>query len=716
MGVYDGATLNVLGGETKYIDVYGSTLNMHNSRLLPEWVGGSNPRGIRLLGSQGTIVSSRIENVSAIALAVVQSNAYIKDSTLSTSDKGNKYIPTMTSYESSFFVEGSRIVNMAWSGVVIEVINSEVLFRGSDISTDGYIFKLGGFDQKHTFVTVQDTKLKAGRFAFLINTYTPEQSHSINILDGSQLLGGNLMYLNGPGTTHLVIGGSTIGSGSGYGAVIMLANDPSLQFTLRDGAIFKGRYEQYGGGASVIKMNIESRSTWQMERSESIKSLALDEGFVSLSDGTRSTRNTLTVESLSGSRGTFELTTNLGLLTSDQLKVTGTASGDFTLRVHNTGEEPKAPQPATLIETNGGTAVFSLYGSVVDVGLYQYRLQQQGNDWVLTPYQLTDQDSSPGTDGLTSTVLPHVPASRSLTASARTLISSHVATPQLLQGENRAIQEQLNDLRYGQARGGAWAKTFGRKSQGTADSDVNYNQDLWSMVLGYEGPIREAQIPLTLGVFGGYSQSEIGVDGPSKSQLKSAYVGLYGSLSDSSGLYFDGVFKVNRLFSDAQVTMSSGSKAHGKFQTDAISVLAEAGKRLELDKHWYAQPFVQLSAAHVIGYHQNLSNGMRARAESLDMAQASVGITLGFKHDLGPRNALEPYLRLALGREFNDRNTIQINGADFDNNLAGYQRSVGVGAGMGLLEDLRVDARFDVVKTRRVDHDRGGSFSLVYSF
>ncbi|AZP69641.1 autotransporter outer membrane beta-barrel domain-containing protein [Pseudomonas poae] len=60
------------------------------------------------------------------------------------------------------------------------------------------------------------------------------------------------------------------------------------------------------------------------------------------------------------------------------------ASGNHTLIVADSGHEPSAADGRLLlVDTNGGSAKFDLYGGHVDAGAFRYGLQQEGDDWVL---------------------------------------------------------------------------------------------------------------------------------------------------------------------------------------------------------------------------------------------------------------------------------------------------------------------------------------------
>ena len=82
---------------------------------------------------------------------------------------------------------------------------------------------------------------------------------------------------------------------------------------------------------------------------------------------------TLTTNTLSGN-GNFYMRTDMANHQSDQLNVTGQATGDFKIFVTDTGASPAAGDSLTLVTTGGGDAAFTLgnAGGVVDIGTYEF--------------------------------------------------------------------------------------------------------------------------------------------------------------------------------------------------------------------------------------------------------------------------------------------------------------------------------------------------------
>ncbi|MCF5827423.1 pertactin-like passenger domain-containing protein, partial [Pseudomonas syringae] len=156
----------------------------------------------------------------------------------------------------------------------------------------------------------------------------------------------------------------------------LVADDTStLNVTLQNGAQLTG--DIVNGNALAIT----SGGQWQMQGDNAVRSLSLQGGSVGFGgEGF----HTLSLNELSGT-GTFGMRVDLDKGVGDLIDVNGQASGQFGLRVRNTGVEVVSPDmtPLKVVHTEGGDAQFSLLGGRVDLGAYSYLLEQQGNDWFI---------------------------------------------------------------------------------------------------------------------------------------------------------------------------------------------------------------------------------------------------------------------------------------------------------------------------------------------
>src|SRR5690606_32189747 len=142
---------------------------------------------------------------------------------------------------------------------------------------------------------------------------------------------------------------------------------------------------------------------------------------------------TLTLATLEGDGGEFQMNSNAAAGQSDQLVVTGSASGEHRLRVQDSGHEPDNARAMTLVRTpQGSTAAFSLANKdgKVDIGTYRYQLMADGKgNWALAepppPAPPVEPEPAPPAPQPEPPVpAPRPPADRELSAAANAAVNT----------------------------------------------------------------------------------------------------------------------------------------------------------------------------------------------------------------------------------------------------------------------------------------------------
>jgi len=467
--------------------------------------------------------------------------------------------------------------------------------------------------------------------------------------------------------------------------------------TLQKNAILKGQLSGVGN------LTLDSGGTWKMVADGGVANLAMNGGAVEISDGSGKEFHTLTVGSLSG-KGIFVAGTHLGLPEGDKLVVTeaGGAKGEFLLRIKNTGAEPTAENALTLVETNGGGATFAVEGGAVDLGTYKYQLERVGDDW-----RLTGERTGPGPN-------PDIPAE--LSESAKTVISLDAAAANIWYAETGTLRQRLGDVRMGKGENGLWGRSYGRDLKGNGAGDTDFDQSIWGLQAGAEREVNLGGLPIILGVFGGYSNSTVDLDGGSKGEVDSGYGGLYATWLGNDGLYVDGLFKINRFSNDARVVMSDSTGAQGDYSATGVGGQVEIGKTYQLASGWYAEPFAQLSALRIGSFNYDLDNGLTAQGDAYESVQGRIGATFGRNLKLDNGGIFQPYVRVAVAQEFIDSNKLRINTVDFNNAFNGTRGEVGVGFAYQLRDALNIHADMDFSGGKGVSQNWGGNIGVSYKF
>ncbi len=501
----------------------------------------------------------------------------------------------------------------------------------------------------------------------------------IEIKNNTLLLSGNGMLLEvlNQSTANFNVDNSTLNGN-------LVADDTStLNITLQNGAQLNGDI------VNGNRLAITSGSHWQMQGDNAVTSLSLQGGRVSFAgEGF----HTLSLNELSGA-GTFGLRVDLDNGVGDLIDVNGQASGQFGLRVRNTGEEVVSADmaPLKVVHTEGGDAQFSLLGGRVDLGAYSYLLEQQGNDWFIVGQ---DKVISPST---------------------QSALALYSAAPAIWMSELSTLRSRMGEVRAS-GRAGGWMRAYGNRLNATTSDGVDYRQKQSGLSLGADAPVEVSNGQLVVGVLGGYSTSGIDLSRGTTGKVDSYYAGAYATWLLDEGYYVDGVLKLNRFRNKADVAMSDASKAKGDYTNNGIGGWVEFGRHIKLADDYFLEPFAQLSSVVVQGQELRLDNGMKAKNDQTQSVVGKVGTSLGRSVALKDGGVLQPYVRVAVAQEFSRRNEVKANDVKFDNSLFGSRGELGAGVSVSLSERLKLHADFDYMKGRHIEQPWGANVGLRLAF
>ncbi|KPZ21684.1 autotransporter outer membrane beta-barrel domain-containing protein [Pseudomonas syringae group genomosp. 3] len=510
------------------------------------------------------------------------------------------------------------------------------------------------------------------RVLFDIEADIDVQNHS-ELLSGN----GNLLEVADSSTVNFNVDNSNLNGN-------LVADDTStLNVTLQNGAQLNG---------DIINGNtlaITSGGQWQVQGDNAVKSLSMHGGSVGFGgEGF----HTLSLNELSGS-GTFGMRVDLDNGVGDLINVNGQASGQFGLRVRNTGVEVILAdmQPLKVVHTEGGDAQFSLLGGRVDLGAYSYLLEQQGNDWFV------------------------VGGDKVISPSTQSALALYSAAPAIWMSELSTLRSRMGEVRVsGQA--GGWIRAYGSRLNATTSDGVDYRQKQSGLSLGADAPVEVSNGRLLVGVLGGYSTSDLDLSRGTTGKVASYYAGAYGTWLSDDGYYVDGVLKLNRFRNKADVAMSDASKAKGDYSNTGVGGWVEVGRHIKLTDDYFLEPFAQLSSVVVQGQELRLDNGMKAKNARTRSVLGKVGTSLGRTVVLKDGGVLQPYVRVAVAQEFSRRNEVKANDVKFDNSLFGSRGELGAGVSVSLSERLKLHADVDYMKGQHIEQPWGANVGLRLTF
>lgn len=682
--VYGTGYLHSDGAAIKRISSYGGRTELTGNTLVKD--GMLSDRDARALVKDSTILSDR-----TVALIVQgNSNVTLEHSVVEGKGGGITVVEDASALISNTQVSSLQDEVGRHTGWGVGIFGAR-----ADITSRSYIKGLShGVWFTHPGLTVGDgTQFNHGQLS--IDNSTVEGltgaairvegregiSHlaDIEIKNDTLLLSGNGMLLEvlNQSTANFNVDNSTLNGN-------LVADDTStLNITLQNGAQLNGDI------VNGNRLAITSGSHWQMQGDNAVRSLSLQGGRVSFAgEGF----HTLSLNELSGA-GTFGLRVDLDNGFGDLIDVNGQASGQFGLRVRNTGEEIVSTDmaPLKVVHTEGGDAQFSLLGGRVDLGAYSYLLEQQGNDWFIVG---KDKVISPST---------------------QSALALYSAAPAIWMSELSTLRSRMGEVRAS-GRAGGWMRAYGNRLNATTSDGVDYRQKQSGLSLGADAPVEVSNGQLVVGVLGGYSTSGIDLSRGTTGKVDSYYAGAYATWLLDEGYYVDGVLKLNRFRNKADVAMSDASKAKGDYTNNGVGGWVEFGRHIKLADDYFLEPFAQLSSVVVQGQELRLDNGMKAKNDQTQSVLGKVGTSLGRSVALKDGGVLQPYVRVAVAQEFSRRNEVKANDVKFDNSLFGSRGELGAGVSVSLSERMKLHADFDYMKGRHIEQPWGANVGLRLAF
>lgn len=679
----ESATLVVTpGSSTQDIIANNSRIRIEGSDVTAR---SSANAALRVTGSDVFISNSTITHESGTGLtagrnlgATNGSSVTVVDSTITGTNRG----ASASAYSVLDFT-GSLIQATNDDGIGVSLLSGQAFAYDSRIigGANGVQMGLDGSSGVIDSVLVLDGSSVEGKngAAILAGAGT---NADIQVRNGSTLTGGigNLLEVTGNSTANMNVDRSFL-----VGDVVV-EDGSTAKVQLNNGSWLTGQLK------NVAELSVNDASNWMLVGDSNVEALKMGGGAVHF--GAEDQFFQLDVKSLEGN-GTFVMHTDFSTHQTDFLNVEGRAEGNHSLLLAATGSELASGAPIKVVHTEGGDARFSLVGDTVDIGAYAYGLQKDGTDWLLDPTR------------------------RGTSTSAHSVLALFNSAPTVLYGESSILRTRMGELRFGNGQdNGLWMRSYGNKYEVAANKNGSgYKQTQKGFTLGADAPLSSGDGQWLAGVMAGHSTSDLSLTRGSKGEVKSYYLGAYATwLDDESGLYFDGVAKLNRLHNEVNVNMSDGKKAKGNYAQNAVGASAELGRHIKLDNDYFVEPYGQLSATITQAQSYELSNGLKAKGDRSSTVVSKLGVTAGKNIQLDNGGVLQPYLRTAWAHEFDQSNKVFINDQSFNNDLSGSRIELAAGVAMSVSKNVKLHADFETSKGKKIDQPWGVNFGVRYDF
>ncbi|HAT3625383.1 TPA: autotransporter outer membrane beta-barrel domain-containing protein [Morganella morganii] len=481
------------------------------------------------------------------------------------------------------------------------------------------------------------------------------------------------------------------------------------------------RNEDYNIKWEGRDINVNPISYFQVAN---IDELHLDHGSVSLKPkikGADAIFNELVVRNLSG-QGAFSFHSQIADDVSDKLVVTNNATGDFSVNVYDTGKDIVDPdETVELIEINKGDAEFKLAGNngVVDLGIYKYRLikgiKSNGKStWYLAtkadhiPYPDIDPDgetqgepdidkndeyiqeidTETGKDVTDDTSIPEL--RDVLSNSALAGLSMASVNRQILRSENisgpsrRHITDSLSDKKYG-----AWANYRYDNAKFSDSKNRAFRNSLNILEIGYDKVNKARYGDIALGLFTSAGKTRSTFDyTPGQGNTDSFAIGGY-THWQYQDWYIAGMLKGSHFKNRVSTQSSGGGAVDGSFKQNALTVSAEAGKKLDITPEISLTPYGRIDYSRFSEAKYQLSNGMDIHAHNSDSVNGEVGARLSMKTKINDIS-VSPFVNIGVSHEFVKNNKVTLNKKDFSARNETTTGKYQMGATIELTPDTRI--------------------------
>ncbi|HBZ14569.1 MAG TPA: autotransporter outer membrane beta-barrel domain-containing protein [Pantoea sp.] len=642
----------------------------------------------------GGSITSQDDDATAISVAGNNSSVTLSDTTLTT--YGNAAHTLFADAGGTINADHIQALTHGQDAYILAAHSGNFNISNSQLETLGdapalYVTSDTGFNTSNVVLDNTSLVSKSGSAVMADGA-----ALDLTVKNGSQLIAGNGILLDSksgtqPSRVSLKAENDVLLSGDIIAESNNRVDVDLAQSSQLTGAILNGS-----------AMTIDGSSRWLMTKNSDLKSLA-SAGMIEFAhsdDGFK----TLALGDLSGN-SQFAMTTDLQKLTGDLITVSGNATGDHVLSINNTGLEPgETHDVLAVVKTAGnGDEQFTLQNGVVDAGTYQYELKHQDNDWVLAQ---KFKEGGGGDDGGDPVVTP----------STATALGIFNAMPSAWYGEMTTLRTRLGDVRQGKQTGGAWVRGVGGEFKMHDANGEGYSQNQSGISVGVDSAIDVGQSQMLLGLFSGYSRSNLAFTHNSSGTIDSFFIGGYSTFLLQDGWFIDNVIKANNFSNHTNARMSDGQLAKGGYSTPAFGLSVELGKRIDFDGGWFAEPSVQLSSVWIKGTGYRLDNGLKADSDMATSKQAALHGVVGKNIELENGMTIQPWIRASLIEEFAKNNKVHINDNGFNNDMSGVQGKFTLGTSAQLTQDVQLYSEANYSKGSKTETPWNASVGVRWSW
>jgi hypothetical protein len=387
--VRNAGSLTAQGAKTEQIRAEtGSSVSLNGTEVTAQ--AGAN--AMELSASQATIAGSQlVSDQTGLRLLETAAGGGATALVTDKSEITGGQIGVSLSAKSQLALVNATVTGSNATGIGIESFGGNVSAKDSKIvggSNGVSLFTHGNLSPENALILDHSHVEGLSGSAIVVDglTQTNTERANIEVNNQSTLKGGNgvlLEVINGSSASFKADNSQLVGD-------IVVADGSRADVVLDHSATLTGRLE------NVENLDINNAARWVMIGDASVENLSLNGGAVQF--GNPGQYFNLSVATLSGTGGTFDMHTDFNTGQVDTLTVTGIANGSHTLAIDASGSEPVGAGSIAVVQIGGGDAQFVLEGGEVDLGAFSYDLIKQGDTaWYLNS---ASKVISPGTQSV----------------------------------------------------------------------------------------------------------------------------------------------------------------------------------------------------------------------------------------------------------------------------------------------------------------------------
>ena len=425
----------------------------------------------------------------------------------------------------------------------------------------------------------------------------------------------------------------------------------------------------------IIKMNLAKGSSWEIVGDYSYITELSGQGNITFTNFTRSNNfGELVIENLKGA-STFNLRTDIASQQSDKIIIskssytnrTVSAEGTHTINLINNGSaQTTGNEKLTLVEIDDNatnTAEFKTNHDV-ELGGYQYSLNKDGKDYVLTAKPITS----------------------SAMASAGFLNANYLMN----YVETQTLLKRLGDMRTSGKFGDVWLRGFTGKLDSFSGGKLSkFDMSYHGFQFGADKQLSENS-PLVIGAFVGQTYGNPDYKNGDGS-LRSFNTGIYATYLDNSGFYIDGVVKYDRQKNHFKVKDTANNRIQGTGHSNGLGLSMELGQKFKIND-FYIEPQTQFSYSHQNGNSINASNGLKVKLGNYNSLIGRASALLGYEFN-SDQNSINIYAKTGIVREFDGDTYYKLNNHKESHSFKGnwWNNGVGINANFNQKHNIYLD-------------------------